>query len=76
MEDPMPNIITLPSKRCPPLHLQAPSWRHMLRLLARLSNTRIEPTIEAMSDTKAALKLRTVIQFVLVRFFQSYIPIL
>lgn len=68
MKDPMPNIISLPATRCPPLHLQAPDWRHMLRLLARLSNTRIEPTVDAISTSKAALKLRTVVQFIKVRF--------
>lgn len=67
MEDPMPNIISLPATRCPPLHLQAPNWRHMLRLLARLSNSRIEATVEALSDSKTELKLRTVVQFVKVR---------
>jgi hypothetical protein len=36
----------------------------MLRLMARLSNTRIEPTIEAVAATKTTLYLRTVIQFV------------
>ncbi|KAF8974185.1 hypothetical protein BDZ97DRAFT_1899941 [Flammula alnicola] len=64
MQDPMPNIISLPYARCPPLHLQAPDWRHLLRLMARLSGTRIEPTIEAMAITKTDLKLRTVVQFI------------
>ena len=67
MEDPMPNIISLPATRCPPLHLQAPNWRHMLSLLARLSNSRIEATVEALSVSKRELKLRTVVQFVKVR---------
>ncbi|KAF9482517.1 hypothetical protein BDN70DRAFT_801413 [Pholiota conissans] len=64
MEDPMPNIISLPYARCPPLHLQAPNWSHLLRLMARLSGTRIEPTVEAMAVNKGELKLRTVIQFI------------
>ncbi|KAF8812324.1 hypothetical protein BYT27DRAFT_7087687 [Phlegmacium glaucopus] len=64
MQDPMPNIISLPYTRCPPLHLQAPDWRHLLRLMARLSGTRMEPTVEAMAVSKAELKLRTVVQFV------------
>ena len=65
MQDQMPNIISLPCTRCPPLHIQAPDWRHLLRLMARLSGTRIEPTADAMSNTE--VKLRTVIQFVKVR---------
>jgi len=64
MQDQMPNIISLPYARCPPLHFQAPDWRHLLRLMARLSGTRIEPTVEAMAVSKTELKLRTVIQFV------------
>lgn len=64
MEEVMPNIISLPATRCPPLHLQATDWNHILRLMARLSNTRIEPTVEAMAASKTEIKLRTVIQFV------------
>lgn len=60
----MPNIISLPYGRCPPLHLQASNWRHLLKLLARLSGSRLEPTLEAMAITKSDLKLRTVVQFV------------
>ncbi|KAJ7682638.1 hypothetical protein DFH06DRAFT_972395 [Mycena polygramma] len=61
----MPNIISLPYGRCPPLHLQAPTWRHLLRLMARLSGTRIEPTVEALAVTRASqMHLRTVVQFV------------
>ena len=76
MKDPMPNIITLPATRCPPLHLQAPDWRHMLRLLFRLSNTRIEPTVEALSASKTALKLRTVVQFIKVSFITPDLELL
>ena len=67
MSGPMPNIITLPFGKSPPLHLQAPSWRHLLKLMARLSGTRIEPTLEAVAVTKEDLKLRTVVQFIRVR---------
>jgi hypothetical protein len=64
MQEQMPNIISLPYTRCPPLHLQAPDWRHLLRLMARLSGTRIEPSVEATTVSKVELKLRTVIQFI------------
>ena len=64
MQEQMPNIISLPYTRCPPLHLQAPDWRHLLRLMARLSSTRIEPSVEATTVSKVELKLRTVIQFI------------
>ncbi|KAJ7129507.1 hypothetical protein C8R44DRAFT_614608 [Mycena epipterygia] len=61
----LPNIISLPYGRCPPLHLQAPTWRHLLKLMARLSGTRIEPTVEALAVTRSSqMHLRTVVQFV------------
>ncbi|EJD01402.1 uncharacterized protein FOMMEDRAFT_89176 [Fomitiporia mediterranea MF3/22] len=63
MQGPIPNIITLPYGKCPPLHIQAPSWRHLLKLLTRLSESRVEPTVEALAGAKMDLKLRTVIQF-------------
>ncbi|KAF9464402.1 hypothetical protein BDZ94DRAFT_1282017 [Collybia nuda] len=64
MQDVMPNIISLPFGRCPPLHLQGPNWRHVLKLMARLSGTRLEPTVEALAISKVDLRLRTVVQFV------------
>lgn len=65
MSGPMPTLISLPYGRCPPLHFQAPSWRHLLKLMARLSGTKMEPSIEAMAVAKnEAMKLRTVIQFI------------
>lgn len=63
----MPNIITLPYGKSPPLHLQGPTWRHLLRLMARLSGTRMEASLEAVAVNKTEMKLRTVIQFVKVR---------
>ncbi|KAG7096783.1 hypothetical protein E1B28_004193 [Marasmius oreades] len=64
MPGPMPNIISLPYGRSPPLHFQAPNWRHLLMLMARLPGTRVEPTVEAMAQNKFDMRLRTVIQFV------------
>ncbi|KAJ3789439.1 hypothetical protein GGU10DRAFT_392630 [Lentinula aff. detonsa] len=54
----MPNIISLPYGKSPPLHLQATSWRHLLKLMARLSGTRIEPTAQA-TERNEDLYLRT-----------------
>jgi hypothetical protein len=67
MGEAMPNVITLPYGKAPTFHIQSPSWRHLLKLMARLSGTRVEPTIEALTVAKDELKLRTVIQFVKVR---------
>ncbi|KAF8272531.1 hypothetical protein EI94DRAFT_1566037 [Lactarius quietus] len=63
MRDPLPNIIALPYGKCPPMHVQAPSWRQLLKLMAKLSATQIEPSTEAIAGTKGELKLRTVVQF-------------
>jgi len=68
----MPNIISLPYGKCPPLHLQGPDWRHLLKLMARLSGTRLEATLEAVAVSKSEMKLRTVIQFV--KVCHRYIP--
>lgn len=64
MQGALPNIISLPYGKCPPLHIQAPTWRQLLILLTRMSESRIEPTVEAVAATKTELKLRTVVQFV------------
>ncbi|EGN93019.1 hypothetical protein SERLA73DRAFT_146160 [Serpula lacrymans var. lacrymans S7.3] len=71
MSGSMPNLITLPYGKYPALHLQAPSWRQMLKLMARLSGTRIEPTLEAITVAKHELKLRIVVQFVKVHHSSS-----
>ena len=63
MKNPIPNIITLPTGKCLPLHIQAPNWKQLLKLLTRLSESRIEPTVEALASTKTDIKLRTVVQF-------------
>ncbi|KZV64845.1 hypothetical protein PENSPDRAFT_756985 [Peniophora sp. CONT] len=64
MQDPIPNIISLPYGKAPPMHIQATSWKHLLRLLAKLSATRIEPALDALAVTKDPLKLRVVVQFI------------
>jgi hypothetical protein len=69
----MPNIISLPYGKCPPLHLQGPSWRHLLKLMAMLSGTKLEATLEAMAVSKTEMKLRTVVQFV--KVCRSNVPI-
>lgn len=71
MKEQMPNVITLPYGKAPPCFLQAPNWRRLLKLMARLSATRIEPTVEALSIAKHELKLRTVVQFVRVHHSSS-----
>lgn len=64
MQGAIPNVIALPYGRCPPFHLKAPSWRDLLKLMARLSNTRLEPTIEAMALVKTEMRVRVVVNFV------------
>ena len=72
MPGPIPNVVVLPYGRVSPLHIKAPNWRDMLKLMARLSNTRLEPTVEAMAVVKATMHLRVVINFVRVRDPQIY----
>ncbi len=67
MKGPIPNVIGLPYGRAPPLHMKAPNWRDMLKLMARLSSTRLEPTVEALALVKIPMQLRVVINFVKVR---------
>ena len=63
----VPNVISLPTGKFVPFHIQVPDWHHFLKMMARLSGTRVEASIEAMKDTKQELKLRNVVQFVRVR---------
>ena len=74
----VPTVISLPSGRFVPFHIQAPDWRHLLKMMARLSGTRIEASVEALAATKQELKLRTVVQFVKVRMLppSTMIPLL
>lgn len=63
MQEAPQGVITLPYGKAPPYHIQAPTWRHLLKLLVRMRTGRIEASIEAMA-LKQDLKLRTVVQFV------------
>ena len=68
--DAFPNIILLPyGRQSQPLHIRAPSWSHLLRLLAQSSTTRLESTSRKYS------KLRTVVQFTKVREIVSHLMI-
>ncbi len=65
MQGPIPNIINLPYGRGKSaLHIKAPSWRALLKLMARMGGTRLEPTLEDMAVVKAEMKLRVVVAFV------------
>src|SRR5712671_7543880 len=63
MRGPLPHIIALPYGKSPPMHIRAASWRQLLKLMAKLGATRIEPSVQAVAATKGELKLRTVVQF-------------
>ena len=64
MQGPIPNVVGLPYGRAPPLHFKAPNWHDMLKLMARMSGTRLEATVEAMAVVKTAMQLRVVVNFV------------
>jgi hypothetical protein len=63
MRGSFPDTFALPFGKSAPLHIRASSWRQLLKLMAKLSTVRIEPTVEAVAGTKGDLHLRTVIQF-------------
>ena len=57
-------LILYPSPSIP-FSIRAPSWRALLRLLATLNETRIEPAPEAWADMKrGTVDLRLVVQFI------------
>ncbi len=57
--------LTLYPSPSTPFFIRAPSWRALLRLLATLNQTRIEPTPEAWAVMRrGAVDLRLVVQFV------------
>lgn len=60
----VPNVIALHTGKYVPFHIQAPDWRHLLKMMARLSGSRIEASVETLASSKQELKLRTVVQFV------------
>jgi hypothetical protein len=61
----VPDVVELPYGKASPMHIQAPSWRQMLKLMARMSASRIEPTVDAIAQFRdGGLKLRAVVQFV------------
>jgi hypothetical protein len=67
----IPDVIHLPAAPSPPFHIQARSWRSLLRLLATLDSTRLEASVEALAVLKEEARLRTVIQFNKVDYSQS-----
>ena len=71
-KEPLPDLITLPYGRSPPLHIKAPNWHNLTKLMARLGGTKIVPNIEAQAAVKTPMHLRVVINFVKVRV-QLYI---
>ncbi|KZV95180.1 hypothetical protein EXIGLDRAFT_485259 [Exidia glandulosa HHB12029] len=60
---PIPDVIALASFPSPAFHMQAPSWRALLRALAHMSDTKLEPTPRSLQRLGVA-RLRAVVQFV------------
>ena len=59
------NPLTLYPSPSTPFFIRAPSWRALLRLLASLNETSIQPTPEALAEVKRGeANLRLVVQFV------------
>jgi hypothetical protein len=49
------------------MHIHGRSWRQLLKLMAKMSGTRIQASLSALSVTKGELQLRTVVHFFKVR---------
>ena len=64
LEGGVPDVISLPTGKFKPFHIQAPDWRHLLKMMARLRGSRIEPPVEVLAANKQVSRLRTVVQFV------------
>ncbi|KAF7307777.1 hypothetical protein MKEN_01137800 [Mycena kentingensis (nom. inval.)] len=68
MQGAIPNVISLPYGACPPLHLNALSWPHLLKVMAKFSDTRFEAAAEASALARSSqMRLRTVVQFIRLR---------
>ncbi|KAH9938257.1 uncharacterized protein B0H18DRAFT_1080994 [Fomitopsis serialis] len=67
----IPTLISLPNADKPPFYIQAPNWRSLLKFMARLPATRVEPSIEVLKKLKGEARLRIVISFVKVHSTSS-----
>ena len=61
-----PEVINLSRGPSPPFHIMATSWRHLMRLLARVE-TRLQANIDAIAQSKEEYLLRVVVQVAKVR---------
>ena len=60
----IPTLISLPYGDKAPFFIQGPNWRSVLKFMARLPSTRVEPSIDALKKLKGDARLRTVVSFV------------
>ncbi|EJD36060.1 hypothetical protein AURDEDRAFT_117180 [Auricularia subglabra TFB-10046 SS5] len=69
---PVPDVIAIAPFPSPAFHMQAPSWRAMLRALAHMADTKIEATPRALAKLGGEpARLRAVVQFVKVPLAES-----
>ncbi|CCL99434.1 uncharacterized protein FIBRA_01452 [Fibroporia radiculosa] len=64
MKGTVPNLISLPYKKHKPFYIRGLNWRTLLKLMARMSAARVEPSIEAIAKVKSEMRLRVVVSFV------------
>ncbi|KZT12557.1 uncharacterized protein LAESUDRAFT_753629 [Laetiporus sulphureus 93-53] len=72
MHGTIPTVISLPWEEQKPFYIQGPDWRSLLKLMARLSSTQVEPSVEAIRKTKGEMRLRVVVSFVRVHSSSSH----
>lgn len=60
----IPTLVALPFGDKEPFYIQGPNWRSVLKFMARLPSTRMEPSIDALKQLKGEARLRIVVSFV------------
>ncbi|KZT74283.1 hypothetical protein DAEQUDRAFT_720441 [Daedalea quercina L-15889] len=70
-QDTIPTLISLPYGDKAPFYIQGPNWRSVLKFMARLPATRVEPSLDALKKLKGEARLRLVVSFVKVHSTSS-----
>ena len=60
----IPTLVALPYGDKAPFYIQGPNWRSVLKFMARLPSTRVEPSLDALKQLKGEATLRIVVSFV------------
>ncbi|PCH41147.1 hypothetical protein WOLCODRAFT_99932 [Wolfiporia cocos MD-104 SS10] len=64
MQTEIPTVIQLTYDKKGPFHIRGPNWRSLLKLMAMMGSTRIEPSTETIANATKDIRLRVVVSFV------------